>query len=419
MPKHIEADALDFSGLVRQGDFVVWGQACGEPLELTRRLMEQRRRIGAFEAFIGISLSDTPDPDFTDCVRFLSFCGTARNARLAEAGKLDILPLHYSRLVETLSKRVDVLLLQVVEHPESGRYSLASSCDYVQELIPHARTVVAEVNRQAPFTDALVDPREIDLIVHADYAPATLNRTAPSPVHQQIATHIAGLVDDGATLQLGLGGVPECVAPLLGDRQHLGLHSGILSDAAMSLIQGGQIDNSQKPVDMGISVAGGLFGSGELLAFANENPAISLGPISYTHDISVIARLPKFTAVNSAIEVDLSGQANTESVAGRHYFGAIGGAVDFSRAAHASSGGLPIVALPAAARKKDGRLTSRIVPRLSGPATIGRADIGIIVTEHGVADLRGLSLSQRASRLVEIADPGFRDELSAVAAALA
>ena len=417
MPRHIDAQELDFSGLVMPGDFVVWGQACGEPVVLTTKLMEQRQRIGSFGAFIGISLSDTPNPEYADCVRFTSFCASANNARLAGAGKLDILPVHYSRLVKELKDRVDILLLQLAEHPDGGRYSLSSSCDYVHDLVADARVVIAEVNRQAPFTDASIEAGDIDVLMQTDYPPLSLSRQPPSSVIGRIAAHVAAMIGDGATLQFGLGATPEGVASVLADRKHLGLHTGVMSDAQMALIQAGAVDNSLKPFDRGVSVAGGLLGSPSLLAFADRNPAISLRPIGYTHDLRRIASMPGFTAVNSAIEVDLSGQANTESL-GDRYLGAIGGAVDFSRAAHASAGGLPIVALTATARGKDGTVTSRIVSGLSGPATIGRADIGVIVTEHGAADLRGLSLSERARRLVAIADPRFQDDLAAAAASL-
>lgn len=238
--------------------------------------------------------------------------------------------------------------------------------------------------------------------------------SAPPQLPSSRQDRVAALVDDGATMQFGLGATPECVAALLSDRKHLGLHTGVMSDAAMALIRSGAIDNSRKPFDKGISIAGGLLGSSSLLEFADANPGISLRPTDYTHDIGRLAALPRFIAVNSALEVDLSGQANTESLGGR-YIGAIGGAVDFSRGAHASHGGLPIIALTATAQARDGTVTSRIVRNLAGPATIGRGDIGLVVTEFGVADLRGLSLEERAQRLIDVADPRFRDELAAAA----
>lgn len=411
MARHIEADAIDFQDLIRPGDFVVWGQACGEPLTLTRRLMEQRGRIGQFDVFLGISLGDSVDAKNADHVRFHSFCATGRNGLLAAAGKLQILPLHYSRLTDLLKRRVDVLMLQVSERPDGG-YSLGASCDYLRDLIPAAKLVIAEVNRQAPITDAQIDPHEIDVMVQSDYIPVSMTVQPQSAANRRIAAHVAGLIDDGATLQFGLGATPDCVAALLTDRKHLGLHSGVLSDAAMTLMKCGAIDNSRKPEDAGMAVAGTVLGTSDLLKFADGNPAISIRPIRHTHDIATIARLPAFTAINSGLETDLSGQINTESAQGR-YVGGIGGAVDFTRAAHASPSGKPIVAMTSTAQRRDGTTFSRIVPHLSGPATIGRADAGIIVTEHGIADLRGQSLDERRKRLIAIADPAFQDELSA------
>jgi acyl-CoA hydrolase len=411
MTKLIAADALNFSDMIRPGDFVVWGQACGEPVTLTHQLMAQRHRISGFDAFIGISLGDSVDPAHADCVRFQSFCGTGRNGRLAAADKLRIVPLHYSHLTDFLKRRVDVLMVQVSRHPDGG-YSLGSCCDYIEALIPAARLVIAEVNRKAPVTDARIDTKQIDVIVQADYAPAAMTAQAASSANRQIAENVASLIDDGATVQFGLGATPDCVAALLMDRRHLGLHGGVLSDAGMALMVSGALDNSRKPIDAGLSVAGTLLGTPALLEFADGNAAVAMRTIGHTHDIGTIARMPAFTAINSALEVDLSGQANTESAGGR-YLGTIGGAVDFSRGAHASKGGKAILALTSTGQRRDGTIYGRIVPRLSGPATIGRADIGIVVTEHGIADLRGQTIDERRKRLIAIADPAFRDELAA------
>lgn len=409
MPQLATLEALDFAALVRAGDLVCWGQAAAEPLPLTRLLMAQRERIGRFSAFIGIGLGDTPDPAFTDCVRFQSFCGTGTNRRLAAAGALDILPVHYSDLPGVLSGKVDVLLLQLAEHPDDGRLSLSCASDYVATLAQSARLVVAEINRQAPFTSAEIDRADIDIIVRTDRPLLELTRAEPTPVERAIAAHVAALVEDGATVQFGLGALPDCVGELLADRRGLGLHSGVLGDGAMRLIQQGVITNEHKAIDRGVSVAGTLLGSRALFDFAHLNPAIALKPIAATHALSVLARQPRFTAINSAIEVDLSGQANTEMAGGR-YVGAMGGAVDFLRGARASHGGVPIIALPATTIVK-GELRSRIVADLSGPATIGRADAGVIVTEYGIADLRGASLTERVEKMIAIADPEFREIL--------
>lgn len=404
-------EEIDFTRIVRPGDLVVWSQACAEPLVLTAGLARQRHGIGGFSAFVGISLGTVMDPDHADCISFRSFCATGANRRLIEAGRLDILPLHYSRLPAWLEQRVDVLLLQLARCPDGG-YSLSAACDYVAGLVGRARLVVAEINAQAPVTDARIPAERIDIAVEVDYPPAELARAAPSPAERRVAANVAGLVEDGATLQFGLGSVPEAVAPLLEDRRRLGLHSGVLSDSAVSLIRAGAVDNSAKTLDAGVSVAGTLLGSRELLQFASGRRDVSLRPIAQTHSLARIAAQPRFTAINSAIEVDLSGQANTETAAGR-YVGTIGGALDFTRGAHASEGGLAILALPSVVERRDGTAVSRIVARLSGPATIGRADAGIVVTEHGVADLRGLGLGERRDALLQVADPRFRDELAA------
>jgi acyl-CoA hydrolase len=409
MPQTIALDALDFTSLIRAGDLVCWGQAMAEPLSLTRRLMAQRERIGGFSAFIGISLAETTDPAHADHVHFTSFCGTGTNRKLAAAGAMDILPLHYSDLPSVLREKADVLLLQVAEHPHGGRFSLSCASDYVEALVSSARVVIAEVNRQAPFTSAEISIEDIDFIVRTDRPLPEMTKASPSPVERSIAVNVASLVEDGATLQLGLGVLPDCVADLLVDRRDLGLHTGVMGDGAMRLIQSGAITNLRKPFDTNLSVTGTLLGSRELLGFAHMNPAIALRPIASTHALATLAALPKFTAINSALEIDLSGQMNTEIVGGR-YVGAVGGALDFLRGARASQGGMPIVALPSTVEVQ-GQHRSRIVPGLSGPATIGRADAAIVVTEHGIADMRGLSLAERARKLIAIADPEFHDEL--------
>ncbi len=409
MPRVIDLAALDFHSFVKPGDLVAWGQAAAEPLPLTQRLMAQRTMIGSFRAFIGISLSDTTDPAFADSVQFQSFCGTGTNRKLAAANALDIFPVHYSRLAEHLQTRVDVLLLQVAEHPSGGRYSLSAACDYIAPLAASARLVVAEVNAQAPFTDAEIAPGELDIIVRTNRPLLEMLHSEPTDIDRRIAAHVAGLIEDGATLQFGLGAIPECVALAVSDHRDLGLHTGVMSDSTMHLMERGIITNARKPIDTGASVTGTLLGTRRLADFAHLNPAIVMRPVAYTHALDVLAKLPRFTAINSAVEVDLTGQANSESAGGR-YVGSIGGAVDFARGAHASQGGIPIVALPSIARAGE-EAKSRIVAQLSGSATLGRADAGVIVTEHGVADLRGLSLSERAQRLIAIADPAFREAL--------
>jgi acetyl-CoA hydrolase len=410
LAKTVELNALDFGAIVRPGDSVMWGQANAEPVPLTRLLMAQRHAIGNFNVFLGITYADTLKAEYADCIRFSAYCGTGGNRALAMAGKLDILPSHYSHLHDLIASgrlKVDVLLLQLAPANERGEYSLSIAHEYLIPALEAARVVVAEVNELAPWTCGERPLREADLdyIVRTSRPPLELVHPPPGPVEQAIARNAAALIGDGATLQFGLGALPEAILAHLADRRDLGVHSGAVGDQVAALMQAGAITNARKSIDRGVSIAGIMFGSKRLHDFANCNPQLQFRSSAYTHGPGALAQIERFTALNSAVEVDLSGQINAEVAAGV-YVGAVGGAVDFLRAAHYSEGGLPIVALPSTAGKH-----SRIVARLNGPVSTPRSDAGIIVTEYGVADLRGAGLAERARSLLAIAHPDHREQL--------
>jgi len=410
MPVILDPQSPDLCSLIRPGDRVLWGQANAEPLPLTQALMRQRHRIGRFEVMLGIANSTTCTPEQADCVSFSAYCGAGANRDLASAGLLDILPCHYSEMAERLADgklRIDVLMLQLAPPDSQGRYSLSLACEYLPAALKHARVVIAEVNRQAPRTHGPHWLHEDDLhaVLFSDRAPLVNAASRIRQADESIAQLIAALVPDGATLQIGIGAIPEAVLSALGNHQDLGVHSGALSDGIARLMQRGVITNRRKHRDRGISVGGILMGSQVLHDYAHDNPAIELRASQYTHDRDVLASLDQLTAINSAIEVDLTGQVNSEVAVGS-YLGAVGGALDFIRGAQRSRGGLPIIALPASAGA-----SSRIVSRLSGPTTIPRSDVGLIVTEYGVADLRGLNLRQRVQAMLGIAAPQHRERL--------
>lgn len=400
---------LDLAGLIRPGDVVSWPHGTGEPRTLTEQLVSQRRELGGVRAFFGPSYTTTLRPESIDGIECTSYCGIGANAALAESGSLEIVPLHLAEIPRLLANgelRVDVVLLQLSPADASGRHSLGTVADYVHSLIEHARTVVAEVNDQAPFTfgDTLVDGAAIGAAIETSRPLIEIPVRAPGEAELAIAARAAELIPDRATLQIGVGGTPDAIAGLLRGRRDLGLHSGTIGDSAVELIECGAVSNEAKPIDRGLSVAGSLTGSRRLYEYADRNEAIALRPVSHTHALEVLARLPGLVAVNGALEVDLSGQVNSETAAGR-YVGATGGQVDFVRgAAHAPSG-RSIFALPSTARRGS---VSRIVRRLSGPTTTARTDVDTVITEHGVAELRGVSLTERARRLAAIADPAFR-----------
>lgn len=402
----IERDALDMARYVRPGDLVAWGQCGAEPCTLTRALVEQRHTVGGrFSVFVGAQWSDTLQATHSDAIDFIAYTGGGQNRALAQAGVLDILPSHYSQFDQLID--VDVLLVQVASADEHGRYSLSIAHEYLLPFLDHARVVIAEVNAQAPWTHGsrTLTADDFDVLIHTDCKPLESARSAPGEIERAIAHHAAAFVDDGATLQFGLGALPEAILATLADRRDLGVHSGMFGDAAADLQARGIITNARKSIDRNVSIAGVLMGSERVYRFAHRNFALQMRGTVYTHDIGVLSRIDRFVAINSALEVDLTGQVNAEAVNGR-YVGAVGGGVDFLRGAAKSRGGVPIVALAAC-----GREGSRIVAQLHGPVSTPRVDAGVIVTEFGTADLRGLTLARRVRKMIDIAPPEHRAEL--------
>jgi acetyl-CoA hydrolase len=247
----------------------------------------------------------------------------------------------------------------------------------------------------------------VDIVVHSAREPVEMPAGEPTETEGALAAKVAELIPDGATLQIGLGTFPGAVLAALREHNDLGVHSGLIGDGVADLVERGVITNAVKGRDVGVTVTGLLMGTRRLFDWADGNPAVALRSTDYTHAHETLCSLARLAAINTALEVDLAGQVNTETAGGRQ-LGAIGGILDFLRGASRSSGGLPIVALPATSRN-----ASRIVPTLSGPATVGRSDVGIVVTEFGAVDLRGMSLPARRAALIEIADPAHRAWLEA------
>ncbi len=410
----VDLGSLDLTRYIRPGDLVVWGQACAEPLTLTEALASQRKELGGIRCFTGISSSSAVHPDHSDYLAFSSYTAAGANRALARVGALDILPCHYSELPRILGTgplRASVLLLSLPPAGPDGTFGLGLAADYLATLVDTARVVIAEVNDQVPDVgcDRRLRPEEIDALVPLSRPPAEYPEAPPREEDAVIAGHVAGLVPDGATIQLGIGSMPSAVARRLHGHRDLGVHSGMITDAVAALIESGAVTGARKSVDQGLVVTGFLMGTRTLIARAAADPSVQVRNTAYTHDPAVLAAQHQLVAINSATEVDLTGQANTETAAGR-YVGAVGGAADFARGAARSRGGVPVLALPSTAGP-----ASRIVAGLTGPATLSRADTGVVVTEYGIADLRGLTLPQRRERMIAIAHPDHRAELEAAA----
>jgi acyl-CoA hydrolase len=253
------------------------------------------------------------------------------------------------------------------------------------------------------------------VLVQADRDEILMADIEPSGVDHAVARMVASVIPDRATVQFGIGGLSVAVAQALGGHRDLGVHSGIVSDIFVDMVEKGVVTNAFKGVDKGVSVSGCLFGTRRLIDFANDNPSLALRSVEYTHSLAVMSQVQSLYSVNFAIEVDVTGQVNAE-VAGGRYLGAVGGQADFVRGSQVSPGGRSIIALPSTT--PDGK-TSRIVPSLAGnPVTTTRADVDLVITEHGVADLRGATFSKRLERLAGIAHPNFRDTLLRAKAAV-
>lgn len=398
--------------IIKENDLIVWGQAQAEPIALTQDLMHKLPQLPNFRVFLGISNYSTCLPEHASKIKFSSYCGAGSNRNLAKNHHLDILPLHYSTLAKSINP--DILLIQVTAPNELGQYSFGHGQDYISDLIPKTKIIIAQINSDIPWTysDKYLTLDDFDYWVESNQKHITEINNDHSLVNLQIAENVASLIPNGSTLQIGIGTLPEAVLNALNQHKNLGIHSGIISDGVAELTQIGVINNTKKPIDVGITITGLISGSDQLQQLAHLNPDIQLRPTSYTHSPEILSKIHNLIAVNSAIEVDLTGQVNAE-VANGVYVGAIGGALDFIRAANQAKDGCSIIALPSA-----GKNFTRIVSKLSGPVSTPRSDAGIFVTEYGTADLRGLSLSERAKKMISIAHPDFREQLTAEAKTL-
>ena len=411
-----EAAGLDLGAFLRRGDRIVWGQACGEPTTLVEALIAQAEGIGDLSAFAATSFSGLLTEGAAQKVAISSMGAIGALRVLAAAHRLGIIPCHVSQVGPMIEQGLigcDVAFVQVSAPDQDGNHSFGVISDFVRAAVKKARVVIAEVNERVPFTygDAVLPASEIDCAVRVSRIPVEVPAAKIGPTDLATAKIVAGYIEDGAILQVGIGAVPDAILRNLEDRRDLGVHSGMIGDGLVDLVEAGVITNARKPIDVGVSITGALIGTRRLYEFADHNPRIGMRSSAYTHEASVLSRLQKLVTINSAIEVDLTGQVNAEQ-SGTHYLGGTGGQVDFVRAGSRSPGGRSIIALPATAR--DGKV-SRITANLSGPVTTARSDVDVIVTEFGAAELKGQTLAERSRRLIAIAHPDFQEELSRAA----
>ena len=370
---------VDLASVIRPGDGLLWGQACAEPQTLVEAVVAQRASFSGARVFLGSSYSGILRPEHADHLRLTAYCGTGSNRALSDARVLDIYPAPYSQLGSLIHSRSipgDVVLLQVSPPNARGEYSLGLGVEYLAPALETARAVIAEVNDRVPWThtEPLLRRKDFALIVESSRPPIYLPcRTGE--IESAIAQHAAPFIPERAVLECGIGNLPNAVLGALEDRRGLRFHSGLIPEGVVDL-------------DLVLVNGGALMGTQRLFDWARENPRVRLHSSDYTHGAVVLGKLERFVAINSAVEVDLTGQVNGE-VAKGSYVGAVGGALDFIRAANQSPGGVALICLP----------SSRIVERLEGPVATPRSEAGVIVTEKGAADLRGCTLREREKRL--------------------
>ena len=401
---------------VRSGHRIWVAEGCATPQPLLEALLLRAPDLRDVEIVHMLTLgsADYTRPEYEGHFRHSALFLGSNVREAVAAGRADYTPISLSeieRLFWSGEMPLDIAFIQTSPPDEYGYLSLGTGIDCTLSAAQCARCVIAEVNAQMPRTlgDTFLHVSKVSAIVETSRPLLELPPAPPSEVQHRIAQHVAPLIPDGATLQLGIGGIPSAILEALYDRQHLGIHSEMCPDGAVALIEAGVITGERKTLHRGKVVAGFVLGTRRIFDFIHNNPVFEFHPTHYTNDPFVIAQNDRMVAINSAIQVDLTGQVCADSIGTMPYSG-FGGQLDFIRGAARSKGGKPIIALPSSARNGT---VSRIVPMLDPGAGVvtGRADVHYVATEHGVAYLFGKSLRQRAEALIAIADPKFREEL--------
>ncbi len=402
---------------IKSGDKVFTGGNAATPSALVAALARRKDELTDVEVTHVLLVGDDPlsKPEMDGHFRHNSLFVGPGDRDAVNEGRADYIPVFLYEvpgLFESGQKRLDVAMIQTSSPDDHGFLSVGVETLATMSAIKSARIVIAEVNAQMPRTlgDCFVHVSKITKLVEVDHELPMLERTPATDVERRIGQFVADLIDDGATIQLGIGGIPDAVLNLLHDKKDLGVHTEMVSDGIIHAIEKGVITGSRKTLHRGKVIGTFALGSRDLYRYLNNNPIFEFRPSNYTNDPFIISRNENMVAVNSAIEVDLTGQVCADSI-GPKIFSGFGGQVDFIRGAAYAKGGKPIIALPATAQ---GGRVSRITPmlKLGAGVVTTRADVHYVVTEFGVAYLHGKNLRERAEALIQIAHPNFREELA-------
>ena len=407
--------------IVKSGDRVVIGHACGEPPALVAALVDRAPELRNVEIvhMVAMGPAKYAQPGMESSFRHNALFVGGSTRKSVEEKRADYTPCFFSeipRLFRDGFLPVDVALIQVTPPDEQGFCSFGVSVDYTQTATECAKTVICQVNKQMPKTSgAKIHLDQMTYIVEKDEPLIELKPAKIGDLEKKIGENVAALIPDGATLQLGIGAIPDAVLLFLGNKKDLGIHSEMFSDGVVFLAEAGVVTNRKKTINPGKFIATFLMGTQKLYDFVNNNPDVIMLPVDQVNDPYIIGQNQNMISINSALQVDLMGQVNAEMIGSRQFSG-IGGQVDFVRGASRSLGGKSIIALPSTA---SGGTISRIAVDLDHGAAVStsRNDVHCIVTEYGVANFRGKSLRERARALISIAHPDFRADLEAAATA--
>ncbi len=402
---------------IKDGDYVVFSETAGVPQLIAKTLAEHKDDYRDVKIYHMLTLGDAPylKPEcyghFRHITNFVG--GNSRQALLDQ--QADFIPCYFKDVPAMLGEAfpVDVAVVSV-SHPDmDGFCSFGVSCDYAKAATKKAKVVIAEMNEMTPFTfgpENKIHVSEIDYIVPCAYRLPEIPNPVIGEVEKSIGKNCATLIKDGDTLQLGIGAIPDAVLLSLNDKKDLGIHTEMFSDGVVDLVEAGVITNKKKNLHKGKFVSTFIMGTRKVYDFIDNNPSVALYPVDYVNDPWVIGQNDNLVSINSCIEVDLMGQVVSETL-GLKQFSGTGGQVDFVRGAALSKGGISIMAMPSTAAKGK---ASRIVPFLAEGAavTTPRNDVDYVVTEYGIAKMKGKSLRERAQNLISIAHPDFREGLT-------
>ncbi len=407
--------------VVKSGDRIHMSSVAVTPHPLINALVERGRRGEIRNVHIQHIHTEGPapyaDPEFEGIFQLESFFVGSNVRKQTQAGYADYIPvfLHETqRLIREGYVKVNVAFIQVCPPDKHGFVSLGTSVDATLAAVETAEVVIAIVNKNVPraFGDAMIKLEDIDVFVE-DHSPLYAPAMPPiSDTEYQIGRYVAELVDDGATLQMGIGAIPNAVLSMLGNHKNLGVHSEMFSDGILPLVDSGVVNGKNKAIDKGKMVATFLMGSTKVYDFIDDNPMVAMMDVKYTNRVNIIAKNPKVTAINTAIQIDLTGQVCADSIGIKHFSG-VGGQIDFLRGASLSEKGKPIIAMPSMTVKG----ISKIAPTLTEGAGVvsTRANIHWLVTEYGAVNLYGRTMQDRAKLIISIAHPNVREELEKAA----